>query len=755
MGSLPLALAQAGSYMGATQTSPADYLIQYKAQRRVLLEKKPPRALWTYEESVFTTWEISFLSIERRLPSAAKFLLICSYSEPENIPYLLFQLGAAVEGRRASIWQSLGSMPASKWKRTVKRVLSLVGTMDLPQVLTGIKWLTDLMVDSESFRAAIYLLIDYSFITENEKKDGIIIHPLIHTWCYHRVVADRTAILLDAIYLAGRAVDWDLEKPNTWMTVRDFQEHISKCANIISAVDSKSLDKTDELNLPHALEVIGVFLGHIEHHDEAINICRLNYRLCVPILGPLHPLTLATLDYLARALESARKFVEVEVCRRELLDTAERALGKDNQDVWHYLQNLGKLLLDQCKFLEAKVILEKVIALWRSTGNDEQMAAPMINLATILIDQGDLSKAEALLTSVGRKLARCPNSNIPLRLHAIGWLGKIDSLRGQHGEHAEKILLGINIAEEEYGPEDPLTLRWYFRLLDHYSNHPGPVDGQRRTEIITLGEDLVKKWTRIQGETDRHSSEVFIILSTFFWLQGDFDMSKDYLQRSLDILQMDADSILSREDQRILISLMDSLAILYWDRGLVEEAICHLMQSMELCKSIAEPGNNRDVECDRRIRSNIAMAYRDSGRLSEAEDILRQVVQERVENSTPDIGVLDRNNLATICHMRGRHDESLQLFTEVLAMVGASPRDEKEPLLVKHNLACLHESMGNHAEAIRLLEGVLNHKELLMGFRSPATVKTALTLARMYRQQQSLVKVADLEKRIRPYLEYA
>ena len=84
VGYLPLALAQAGSYMSATQSGPASYLKLYDKQRKHLLKKKPPRALWQYGESVISTWEISFASIESVSPSAARLLLICDYFQPER-----------------------------------------------------------------------------------------------------------------------------------------------------------------------------------------------------------------------------------------------------------------------------------------------------------------------------------------------------------------------------------------------------------------------------------------------------------------------------------------------------------------------------------------------------------------------------------------------------------------------------------------------------------------------------------------------
>jgi hypothetical protein len=50
------------------------------------LSKKPPSALWQYgEETVVTTWEISFKAIQERDPQAADLLLLCSFLANDDI----------------------------------------------------------------------------------------------------------------------------------------------------------------------------------------------------------------------------------------------------------------------------------------------------------------------------------------------------------------------------------------------------------------------------------------------------------------------------------------------------------------------------------------------------------------------------------------------------------------------------------------------------------------------------------------------
>lgn len=45
--------------------SPVLYLELYRTQRERLMKNKPPASVWQYEYTVFTTWEISFATIEK------------------------------------------------------------------------------------------------------------------------------------------------------------------------------------------------------------------------------------------------------------------------------------------------------------------------------------------------------------------------------------------------------------------------------------------------------------------------------------------------------------------------------------------------------------------------------------------------------------------------------------------------------------------------------------------------------------------
>ena len=101
LGYLPLALVQAGTYMGATKTGCSKYLELYKTSWSQLVAETP--RLRDYENgSVQTTWMISYKRIQQGSPTAAQFLQLWAYLDHQDIWYELISRGS--KGCREYSW---------------------------------------------------------------------------------------------------------------------------------------------------------------------------------------------------------------------------------------------------------------------------------------------------------------------------------------------------------------------------------------------------------------------------------------------------------------------------------------------------------------------------------------------------------------------------------------------------------------------------------------------------------------------------
>ena len=90
VGALPLALDQAGSYVSAMQIPFSRYLVLFESAFAEVTAKRPPTVVWQYrDETVFTTWEVSFNALG---PAAQELLLLFGFLDNESIPEELLPL---------------------------------------------------------------------------------------------------------------------------------------------------------------------------------------------------------------------------------------------------------------------------------------------------------------------------------------------------------------------------------------------------------------------------------------------------------------------------------------------------------------------------------------------------------------------------------------------------------------------------------------------------------------------------------------
>lgn len=86
LGNLPLAIDQAGAYIAAGCLEFDDYLAQFKRCKYELLSAKPSAATWSYEHTVYTTWEITVAKLQEQNQLAVRILDLAANFESHDIP---------------------------------------------------------------------------------------------------------------------------------------------------------------------------------------------------------------------------------------------------------------------------------------------------------------------------------------------------------------------------------------------------------------------------------------------------------------------------------------------------------------------------------------------------------------------------------------------------------------------------------------------------------------------------------------------
>ena len=92
LGHLPLAIDQAAAYLQRICKPLKTYLPVFEHNFELVMKKKPPKALWLYrEDTVYTTWDVSYSAVQKMCPEAAEILVISSFLSNQNVPEDIFK----------------------------------------------------------------------------------------------------------------------------------------------------------------------------------------------------------------------------------------------------------------------------------------------------------------------------------------------------------------------------------------------------------------------------------------------------------------------------------------------------------------------------------------------------------------------------------------------------------------------------------------------------------------------------------------
>lgn len=159
LGSLPLALVQAGGFVRSRQKTLQDYRRLFMNRRDDLLRFSP--LVGGTDRTIFTVWGINFKQVEQDSSDARNLLLLFSFLDPSDIPEAVLHRG---------------SSPQRRWGNSGEVVETRAEDEGVETCLTKI-----IQGDLE-FDMAIEKFLSFSLISCNKESDGLrkfSIHPLI------------------------------------------------------------------------------------------------------------------------------------------------------------------------------------------------------------------------------------------------------------------------------------------------------------------------------------------------------------------------------------------------------------------------------------------------------------------------------------------------------------------------------------------------------------------------------------------------
>jgi tetratricopeptide (TPR) repeat protein/transcriptional regulator with XRE-family HTH domain len=432
---LPLALDQAGAYIGDTGCSLTEYIQLYHKHRKELLLRRSEREkLYTdYRESVATTWLISFSRVEQQCSAAAKLLHLCAFLHPDAIPVDILLAGTFLEN-------------------------------------TEMRPIVD---DALQFNQAREVLLRYSLIRRNAGANLFSIHRLVqavlqdrmddqtqHLWAERAVHAVEKAFVSahserveyyipQATLCADLIQQWELAGDEVTRLLECVAREVYKrgCYSqgltlfqSAQGASSASRGSDDPRTIQLASELGRVYID-LGNYRMAMNLCAQARQDFERILGADHPAVVDCLNNLALAAMRAKKlatatqfsgqayvwypglsepiyaaekattyYITAEIAAQlgpegiayaedyylDALDIAIQAWGRGSAKFSDILGGLGRLYTRYRKFEQSEQVLRQALEIRRSVfGHDHpRVADSLADLAELAHCQGDLAAAE-------------------------------------------------------------------------------------------------------------------------------------------------------------------------------------------------------------------------------------------------------------------------------------------------------------------------------------------------------------------------
>ena len=397
VGGLPLALAQAASYMRETGTNMTEYLHFYNTVWEDLMkgEARPGSGIREYgDRSVYTTWTISFDYVLRKNEAAANMLQVWSYLDNRDIWFELFNM---------------------------KGNLGLERSPSIPE------WFRRVVCNKFNFRLLTAALLDYSLIEARQDSDSYGVHPVVHEWCRKTMNAERrheSAFL--AIMSAAYAVPDDSGR-DYWTIQHRILPHTNRISQQLMDMLEDNLKSEQAILFYNACNNLGLLYSHGGRRMwvEAETMYRRASSGMKRALGAHNEKTIRTLSNLALLYRDQERFVDAEAILQRALAARTDQLGSDHRNTIESAFNLANVYNEQNKLVEAEDLYQRVLTWYKKVPGTVhvEIFATFNALGILYRQKGELTESEAMFLQALAGSDAALETNHPSRLRILYNLG--------------------------------------------------------------------------------------------------------------------------------------------------------------------------------------------------------------------------------------------------------------------------------------------------------------------------------------------
>ncbi|KAG7289881.1 hypothetical protein NEMBOFW57_006258 [Staphylotrichum longicolle] len=599
---LPLALAQAASYLRETELDAATYVRLYKQQWDELmrLEGEAGSPLVEYEQrSVGTTWTISFEAIRARNGNAANLLRLWAFLDNKDLWHGLLQ--EAEDG-------------GDRWP----------------------EWLCEIASSEIKFLDAARLLLRYSMIEAQESVRGsYMMHPVVHRWTSHvQNEHEKQEIFRQSVVLVGMLVPNSTMK-DYWILQRRLLPHAEKISWWMGQLYGGGW-RLEDASVISAVLDLGNLCKDQGRLGEAEAMCQQALQGRERALGPDDTLTLDTVNNLANVYSAQDRLEKAEAMYQWALRGYEKALSPDHPSTLDTVNNLGVLYARQGRLEEAEAMFQ------RSLKGSEEALGPdytatldtLHNLGSLNAAQGRLGEAEAMYQRALQGKENALGLDYPSTLSTVYNLGVLYADQGRLGEAETMYQRALQGKEKALGRDHTSTLDTIYNLGRLYV-------GQGR---LKKAEEMYKRG--LQGGYEKALRQGHIsTLSTFNNL-GNLYTNQGRLPEAEAMYQLalqGKEKALGR-DHTSTLDTVYNLGVLYADQGRLEEAEAMYQRALRGYEKALGQAREAEATYQRALQGKekalgrdhtstldtvykLGVLYADQSRVEEAEEMYQRALQ--------------------------------------------------------------------------------------------------------------------------------
>ena len=720
LGYLPLALEQAAAYLAQNRMIRiVEYLERFEEQQIAFTEKaKSKRPLkGGYEETVATTWEISF---EKLPESAREALLALVFLNPENIPLDLFHegrhLGAAMAELDLSdrfVIQDEIIEPLSAY--------SFVEVHDEGSLLSVHRLVQAVMLDrlssegqlEQSFKRLVTALDE--LLTEDPRLPSN--WPIYDRWILH---IQRAMTFWSLSEKPFESWLWNRYAHFAWSAGRSKDSQLLLHQQLYGFRRTLGEEHPSTLtamaNLASSLRTLGNAKAARELEEQTLEVSRRT-------LGEEHPSTLTAMVNLASSLRTLGDAKAARELLEQALEVRRRTLGEEHPSTLTAMANLAESLRALGDATAARELLEQTLEVRRRTLGEEHPSTltAMANLASSLWALGDAKAARELLEQTLEVSRRTLGEEHPDTLTAMANLA--ESLRALGNAKAARELLeqALEVRRRTLGEEHPSTLTAMANLAESL----------RALGDATAARELLEQTLEVRRRTlgEEHPSTLTAManLASSLWALGDAKTARELLEQALEVSRRTLG-----EEHPDTLTAMANLAEFLRALGNATAARELLEQALEVRRRTLGEEHPDTLTAMANLASSL-WALGDANAARELEEQTLKVRRRTLGEEHPST-LNAMANLASSLWALGDAKVARELLEQTLEVSRRTLGEEHpDTLTAMTNLAASLRTLGNAKAARELLEQALEVSRRTLGEEHPDTLTAMTNLASTFR----------------------